>query len=631
MPPPTPKSPDKNPATRPTAAARATREPAGPAVRGSVSVDTGGSSSSRNVSGARDHRRCHAPVRPGHLPPRAPCGSRRRRQRRRHRLRTAAVGLVAARVRRARRPRPADRRPAAVGPLPAGGAGRAGPVRALAGLDDRHDRPGLRHRHCRLRRAARAGDDDRAGDRTRAVDGAARGHRPDRAAALVVAVRRRAPFEPGRRAGGRPAGPRPAARWRAAAGRGDRHRRRGSGGARWAAAGWPRRVAAAAVVLGRGRSAASSGPAAAAPVGELRVALVQGGGPAGDPGVEHRRTGGVRASPRRPARTSRRRSIWSSGPRTWSTSTTAGDVRRGPGAAPTSPGGSTRRSSPAWSRTPVPTTSPTPRSPTTPTARSSTATTRSTAFRSASTCRCAALLERFGGGNLTSRDAVIGEHPRGCSTPRPGGLGVAISWEIFFGDRVREGVEDGAEVVLNPTNGSSFTGTLVQTQQVAASRMRAIESDRWLLQVAPTGFSRDHRARRHGPAAQCGVASRRCSTAPSGCARARPCTPVSGFGPAMVGGGRQLGARLVARRWRQRRRQPRGRGLCRCRRGDGQPAPPAATPAGGRLQPDAPRPRVGLTTDMSGVNDEGDRPVVDEGDAHVGPEAPGRHLGPEPS
>ncbi|MGH9231658.1 MAG: nitrilase-related carbon-nitrogen hydrolase, partial [Acidimicrobiales bacterium] len=42
---------------------------------------------------------------------------------------------------------------------------------------------------------------------------------------------------------------------------------------------------------------------------------------------------------------------------------------------------------------------------------------------------------------------------------------------------------------INPTNGSSFTGTLVQTQQVATSRMRAIENDRWVLQVAPTGFS----------------------------------------------------------------------------------------------------------------------------------------------
>ena len=99
-----------------------------------------------------------------------------------------------------------------------------------------------------------------------------------------------------------------------------------------------------------------------------------------------------------------------------------------------------------------------------------------------------ALLEPFGGESLTSRDAIIGTEPALLDTPA-GPMSVAISWEIFFGDRVREGVQDGAEVVLNPTNGSSFTGTLVQTQQIASSRMRAIESDRWLGQVAPTGFS----------------------------------------------------------------------------------------------------------------------------------------------
>jgi apolipoprotein N-acyltransferase len=68
-------------------------------------------------------------------------------------------------------------------------------------------------------------------------------------------------------------------------------------------------------------------------------------------------------------------------------------------------------------------------------------------------------------------------------------VAVPVSWEIFFADRTREGVEAGARVVLNPTNGASFTGTIVQTQQVASSRMRAIETGRWVAQVAPTGFT----------------------------------------------------------------------------------------------------------------------------------------------
>jgi len=66
---------------------------------------------------------------------------------------------------------------------------------------------------------------------------------------------------------------------------------------------------------------------------------------------------------------------------------------------------------------------------------------------------------------------------------------VAISWEVFFGGRVNEGVVDGATFIINPTNGSSYTGTILQTQQIAASRLRAREQSMWLVQVAPTGFS----------------------------------------------------------------------------------------------------------------------------------------------
>ena len=98
------------------------------------------------------------------------------------------------------------------------------------------------------------------------------------------------------------------------------------------------------------------------------------------------------------------------------------------------------------------------------------------------------LIERFAPDSLPERDAIVGDGPARLDSTL-GRLSVAISWEIFFGDRVREGVEDGAALVLNPTNGSSFTGTQVQTQQVASSRMRALETGRWVLQVAPTGFS----------------------------------------------------------------------------------------------------------------------------------------------
>jgi len=54
---------------------------------------------------------------------------------------------------------------------------------------------------------------------------------------------------------------------------------------------------------------------------------------------------------------------------------------------------------------------------------------------------------------------------------------------------VNEGIERGASIIKNPTNGSSYRGTLLQSQQIASSQLRAIEFGRTVVQVAPTGFS----------------------------------------------------------------------------------------------------------------------------------------------
>jgi apolipoprotein N-acyltransferase len=86
-------------------------------------------------------------------------------------------------------------------------------------------------------------------------------------------------------------------------------------------------------------------------------------------------------------------------------------------------------------------------------------------------------------------NAVAGTGPAVIELPDGTRLAVVISWEVFFGGRVREGVKHGGQAILNPTNGASYTGTIVQTQQVASSRLRAIETGRWLVQVSPTGFS----------------------------------------------------------------------------------------------------------------------------------------------
>ena len=98
--------------------------------------------------------------------------------------------------------------------------------------------------------------------------------------------------------------------------------------------------------------------------------------------------------------------------------------------------------------------------------------------------------ERFSD-ELPSRDVRAGpsDEPAVLDTPL-GPLGVAISWEIFFDHRARSAVGGGGgRVLLNPTNGSSYWLTVVQTQQIASSRLRAIETDRWVVQAAPTGFS----------------------------------------------------------------------------------------------------------------------------------------------
>ena len=68
-------------------------------------------------------------------------------------------------------------------------------------------------------------------------------------------------------------------------------------------------------------------------------------------------------------------------------------------------------------------------------------------------------------------------------------MATVISWEVFFGGRTNEGVEAGGTFIINPTNGSSYTWTVLQSQQIASSRLRAIEQNRWLVQVSPTGFS----------------------------------------------------------------------------------------------------------------------------------------------
>src|SRR5699024_1752979 len=86
------------------------------------------------------------------------------------------------------------------------------------------------------------------------------------------------------------------------------------------------------------------------------------------------------------------------------------------------------------------------------------------------------------------RDAIAGDGIAkldAAETP----LGVAISYEVFFADRVDEGVHAGGEIVVVPTNASSYVTDDVPALELAAARLRAHEFGRSVVMAAPTGYS----------------------------------------------------------------------------------------------------------------------------------------------
>ena len=86
-------------------------------------------------------------------------------------------------------------------------------------------------------------------------------------------------------------------------------------------------------------------------------------------------------------------------------------------------------------------------------------------------------------------DAVPGTGPAVIEMPD----GTKIGGRHLVGGVLRRpgsgGRETRREFIANPTNGASYSGTVLQTQQVASSRLRAVETGRWVVQAAPTGFS----------------------------------------------------------------------------------------------------------------------------------------------
>lgn len=85
-------------------------------------------------------------------------------------------------------------------------------------------------------------------------------------------------------------------------------------------------------------------------------------------------------------------------------------------------------------------------------------------------------------------DAIPGHSHAFIDTPAAP-LGIMISYEVFFDGRARSGAQAGGQILVVPTNTASYRSTQVPTQEVAAARLRAWETGRWVVQVTPTGYS----------------------------------------------------------------------------------------------------------------------------------------------
>ena len=88
----------------------------------------------------------------------------------------------------------------------------------------------------------------------------------------------------------------------------------------------------------------------------------------------------------------------------------------------------------------------------------------------------------------TRRTPSPGTAPGSCARPA-GPLGLMVSFEVFYADRSRSSVRAGAQLLVVPTNTSSYSTSQVPAQEIAAAIVQAVETGRDLVQAAPTGFT----------------------------------------------------------------------------------------------------------------------------------------------
>jgi apolipoprotein N-acyltransferase len=67
-------------------------------------------------------------------------------------------------------------------------------------------------------------------------------------------------------------------------------------------------------------------------------------------------------------------------------------------------------------------------------------------------------------------------------------VGVGACWEVTFDRALRQSVNNGAELLAVPANNATF-GETMSEQQLAFSKLRAVELDRYVVVAATTGVS----------------------------------------------------------------------------------------------------------------------------------------------
>ncbi len=90
--------------------------------------------------------------------------------------------------------------------------------------------------------------------------------------------------------------------------------------------------------------------------------------------------------------------------------------------------------------------------------------------------------------DLVPRDFIAG-HRVGLLTAGPAHVGVAICFEVAYDGLLRESVDRGADLLAVQTNNATFGYTDEAAQQLAMSRLRAVEHGRSVAQISTVGIS----------------------------------------------------------------------------------------------------------------------------------------------